>query len=99
MNKVLLVTGGSRGIGAAIAKTLAARGAAVVVNYASSKAGADAYAFVIESVTGDPGTFDVVLCDNVVDHAKDPRRILEEIARVTRPGYEPVFPKWWQFWK
>ena len=32
------------------------------------------------------GSFDLVLCDNVVDHAKDPRRILEEIARVLRPG-------------
>ncbi|MBE1160226.1 glucose 1-dehydrogenase [Dyella acidiphila] len=40
--KVAVVTGGSKGIGAAIAKALAAAGAAVVVNYASSKAGADA---------------------------------------------------------
>lgn len=32
------------------------------------------------------GSFDVVLCDNVVDHAKDPRRILAEIARVLQPG-------------
>ena len=31
-------------------------------------------------------SFDVVLCDNVVDHAENPRRILEEIARVLRPG-------------
>jgi SAM-dependent methyltransferase len=31
-------------------------------------------------------SFDVVLCDNVVDHAEDPRRILEEIARVLKPG-------------
>jgi len=40
--KVAIVTGASKGIGAGIAKSLAAEGAAVVVNYASSKAGADA---------------------------------------------------------
>jgi 3-oxoacyl-[acyl-carrier protein] reductase len=40
--KVAVVTGASKGIGAAIAKALAAAGASVVVNYASSQAGADA---------------------------------------------------------
>jgi 3-oxoacyl-[acyl-carrier protein] reductase len=41
INKVAVITGASKGIGAGIAKLYAAEGAAVVVNYASSKAGAD----------------------------------------------------------
>ncbi len=50
--KVAIVTGASKGIGAGISKALAAAGAKVVVNYASSREGADRVVAAIEAAGG-----------------------------------------------
>jgi 3-oxoacyl-[acyl-carrier protein] reductase len=74
--KVAVVTGASKGIGAGIAKGLAAAGAAVVVNYASSKEGADR---VVAAITGNGGKAIAVQGD--VSKADDVRRLFEETHR------------------
>jgi len=48
--------------------------------------GAQTVAAVGESLPFADGSFDVVLCDNVVDHAESPKRIVSELARILVPG-------------
>jgi 3-oxoacyl-[acyl-carrier protein] reductase len=74
--KVAVVTGASKGIGAGIAKGLAAAGAAVVVNYASSKEGADR---VVAEITGSGGTAIAVQGD--VSKAADVKRLFAEAKK------------------
>lgn len=70
--KVAVVTGASKGIGAAIAKGLGAEGASVIVNYASSKAGADA---VVSAITEKGGKAVAVKGD--VSKAAEAKGIVE----------------------
>lgn len=60
MSRVALVTGGSRGIGRAIALRLAADGHAVAVNYAANRAAAEE---VVETITANGGTAITVRAD------------------------------------
>jgi len=71
--KVALVTGASKGIGAAIAKQLAEEGAAVVVNYSSSKEGADQ---VVAEIVRKGGKA-VAVQANVSKHAEIQRLLAE----------------------
>jgi 3-oxoacyl-[acyl-carrier protein] reductase len=74
--KIAVVTGASKGIGAGIAKGLAAEGAAVVINYASSKEGADR---VVANIRAKGGKGIAVQGD--VAKAADVKKIFAETKR------------------
>ena len=71
-NKVAVITGSSKGIGAGIAKKFAEAGAKLVINYASDKAGA---AQVVEEITAQGGTAIAVQAD--IKLSADVKRLFE----------------------
>src|SRR5205807_1630797 len=81
--KVAVVTGASKGIGAEIARHLAGEGAAVVVNYASSKAGADK---VVGEITSKGGRAVAVQAD--VAKEADVRRLFGDALTGRGAGAE-----------
>ena len=95
-NKVAVVTGASKGIGASIAKHFAAEGAKVVVNYASSKEGADK---VVKAITDNGGIAIAVQAD--VSNEADVIRLFDEtrkafgkldilVNNAVAQGYAPI---------
>jgi 3-oxoacyl-[acyl-carrier protein] reductase len=74
--KVAVVTGSSKGLGAEIARQLAAEGASVVVNYASSRSGADK---VVEDITSKDGKATAVQAD--VSKPADVKRLFAEAKK------------------
>ncbi|PTQ99407.1 3-oxoacyl-[acyl-carrier protein] reductase [Mucilaginibacter yixingensis] len=95
-NKVAIVTGASKGIGASIAKYFAAEGAKVVVNYASSKEGANK---VVREITENGGVAIAVQAD--VSKEADVARLFEEtkqafgsldilVNNAVAQGYAPI---------
>jgi 3-oxoacyl-[acyl-carrier protein] reductase len=75
--KVAIVTGASKGIGAALAKGLAAAGAAVAVNYAADKAGAER---TVSEITSHNGKAIAIQAD--VSKAADVKRMFEQTKNV-----------------
>jgi 3-oxoacyl-[acyl-carrier protein] reductase len=74
--KVAIVTGASKGIGAGIAKALGAAGASVVVNYSSSKAGADS---VVEAIAAAGGRAIAVKAD--VSKAAEAQALVDDAIK------------------
>jgi len=74
--KVAVVTGSSKGIGAEIAEELANNGATVVVNYASSKAGADK---VVEKIKSKGGKA-IAIQANIANH-EDIKKLFSEASK------------------
>jgi len=74
--KVAVVTGASKGIGASIAKHLATEGASIVVNYSSSKAGADS---VVAEITKSGGKAVAVQGD--VSKQAEIKRLFDETKK------------------
>ena len=79
-NRVAIVTGASKGIGASIAKHLAAEGASVIVNYSSSKEGADR---VVAEITKAGGKAVAVQAD--VAKSADINRLFSESKKAFGP--------------
>ena len=75
-NKVAIVTGASKGIGAGIAKAFGAEGAAVIVNYARDQAGAER---VVREITGKGGRAIAVQGD--VAQRSDAQRLVAEAKK------------------
>src|SRR5262249_37305076 len=74
--KAALITGASKGIGAGIAKAFAAEGAKVVVNYASSKSGADA---VVSEIVKQGGN--AIALHGDVSNAADVKRMFADAKK------------------